>query len=180
MTDALSTLHFKEGNSDGGGFIKFKADEPVKLRIFTTNPTIHVNNYGKEQISFAVWNWNEDKAMILSKGPSIARQISQIHVDDDFGADITKVDIKITPTGEGMDREYSVNVLPKPQDLTKDQEAALEELDKKLGTIFKGSVRAEEYNNGVKPVGMPAEDEGDIVHEEDTDDKPIKMSEIPF
>lgn len=168
--DALSNLQFKEGNGEGGSeFIKFKAGESVKVRVFTTNPTIHINNYGKEQISFAVWNWDEDKAMILSKGPSIARQISHLHQDDDFGADITLVDIKILATGEGMDREYSINVLPKAQDISDAQIEALKELDAKLSTIFKGSVRAEEYNNGIKPRAFGSEE---------LDEKTI--SEIPF
>ena len=161
-SDPLAGLEFKEGNSESN-FIKFKAGEAVKLRVFTTNPTIHVNNYGKEQISFAVWNWTEDKPMILSKGPSIARQVSNIHRDEDFGSDITKVDIKITPTGEGMDREYSVNVLPKSTDINDEQEKSLVELDGKLDAIFKGSVRAEAYNNGVKPRNMNAEVEGEEV-----------------
>lgn len=169
--DPLSTLQFKDGGGDGD-FIKFVTDKPVKLRVFTTNPTIHINNYGKEQISFAVWNWDEDKAMILSKGPSIARAISNIHRDDDFGADITSTDIKILPTGDGMDREYSVNPLPKPRDITDQQIKQLEELDAKLSTIFKGSVRAEEYNNGLKP-SQPALDNAEVLDAK-------SLSEIPF
>lgn len=162
-SDPLSKLQFNEGGGASSEFIKFKSGSSYKLRIFTTNPTIHVNNFGKEQISFAVWNWEEDKAMILSKGPSIARQISQLHQDEDFGADITKVDIKISATGDGMDREYTLNVLPKSIDMTEAQEEALTELDKSLSKIFKGSVRAEEYNNGVKPqVFADAEEVTDI------------------
>ena len=172
-TDALSNLQFKDNKGDGGGnFIKFAAGQSVKLRVFTTNPTIHINNYGKEQISFAVWNWDEDKAMILSKGPSIARQISALHQDDDFGADITKVDIKILATGESMDREYAINVLPKAADISDAQLEALKELDAKLGTIFKGSVRAEEYNNGIKPQVFG--EGGEVI------DDPIQLNEMPF
>lgn len=170
--DPLSNLQFKEGGESSSEFIKFKAGEAVKLRVFTTNPTIHVNRFGKEQISFAVWNWDEDKAMILSKGPSIARQISQIHIDEDFGADITKLDIKILPTGEDMNREYSINVLPKAVDISGAQLEALEELDKNLSKIFKGSVRAEEYNNGIKPASFHPE-EGQILDEE-------TVKNIPF
>ena len=152
MSDPLSKLQFSEGKGENGNnFIKFTAGQSIKVRVYTINPTIHINAYGKEQISFAVWSYDEDKAMILSKGPSIARQISQLHQDEDFGADITKTDIKISATGEGMDREYSVNALPKSMDITANQLEALEELDKNLSKIFKGSVRAEEYNNGIKP-----------------------------
>jgi len=170
--DPLSNLQFKEGNSENN-FIKFVDGKAIKVRVFTTNPTIHVNNFGKEQISFAVWNWDEDKAMILSKGPSIARSISAIHQDDDFGADITKVDIKITPTGEEMNRKYGINVLPKAADISDAQLEALKELDGKLSSIFKGSVRAEEYNNGIKPqVFHP--DDGAPVNDS------IDLADLPF
>lgn len=169
QSDPLANLAFKE--SDGGGdFIKFNADQPVKVRVLTINPTIHVNNYGKEQISFAVWSFDESKPMILSKGPSIARQISNIHRDDDLGADITQIDIKITPHGEGMNREYSIIALPKATKLTEAQVEQVMELDKKLSTIFKGSVRADEYNNGIKPTTF-------------TDGEPLtenNLSDIPF
>lgn len=170
-SDPLSKLQFKEGNSENN-FVKFVADKPIKIRVFTTNPTIHINNFGKEQISFAVWNWDEDKAMILSKGSSIARAISTIHQDEDFGSDITKVDIKITPTGEGMNREYGIMPLSKAADISDAQIEALEELDKKLSTIFKGSVRAEEYNNGVRPqVFHP--DDGEPLND-------LQLTDVPF
>lgn len=177
MSDALSNLSFHTDNGEkSDNFIKLKAGKSIKLRVFTTNPTIHVNKYGKEQISFAVWNWDEDKAMILSKGPSIARQISTLHQDDDFGADITKVDIKVTSTSTGpeiTDVEHTINALPKAADISDEQIEALQELDKKLSTIFKGSVRAEEYNNGIKP---------QVFHPDDGEpiDEPIELSKIPF
>lgn len=161
MTDALSNLQFKE-NGEGNSFIKFVSDVPVKARIVTTNPTIHINNYGKEQISFAVWSFNEEKAMILSKGSSIARQISNLHRDEDLGSDVTKLDLKITPSGDGMNREYAIIVLPKTAVLTDQQLESVVELDGKLSTIFKGSVRAEEYNNGVKPTNPVIENGEDL------------------
>lgn len=173
MSDALRNLQFKDGGSSSeNGFIKFKADVPVKLRVFTTNPTIHLNQWGKEQISFAVWNYDENKAMILSKGASIARQISSIHKDEDFGADITQLDIKITPTGEDLNREYSINVLPKAQKLTDEQLEELADLDKNLDKILKSSIRADAYNAGERPKNV----------EEDLKDMsdPINLDEIPF
>jgi hypothetical protein len=175
-TDPLSALEFQtKGEGDKKEFIKLVKGGSIKMRVFTTNPTIHVNNFGKEQISFAVWNWDEDRAMILSKGPSIARQISTLHQDDDFGADITKIDIKITSTSTGSeitDVEHSINALPKAADISDLQLEALEELDKKLDTIFKGSVRAEAYNNGIKP---------QIFHPDDGEPlTDIDISNIPF
>ncbi len=175
QSDPLSNLQFQSrGENEGSEFIKLKKGNSIKLRVFTTNPTIHINVYGKEQISFAVWNWDEDKAMILSKGPSIARQISQLHQDEDFGADITAIDIKVTSTSTGpepTDVEHSINALPKAADITDSQLEALAELDKNLSKIFKGSVRAEEYNNGIKPQVFSG---SEIV----TDD--IKLDELPF
>jgi hypothetical protein len=178
MSDPLSNIKFKESGGGGADFIKFKANEPVKLRVFTTNPTIHLNNYGKEQFSFAVWNYDEEKAMILSKGISIAKALSTLHRDEDFGADITALDIKIVPTGEGMDREYSINPLPKAQKLSDEQLTQLEELDGKLDTIFKTSVRAEQYNEGEKPQAPEKLD--DVEPMPSDDDAPIDLGNIPF
>lgn len=150
--DALRDLQFKEGVSGQENFIKFKTGEAVKLRVFTTDPTIHVNKFGKEQFTFVAWNYTEGRPMLLSKGASIARQIAAYHNDEDFGADITQVDLKILPVGDGMNREYQISVLPKAEKLTDEQLQALTDLDAKLDTIIKSGIRANSYNKGERPV----------------------------
>lgn len=156
MGDPLAGMQFEDKTSD---FIKFKADEPVKLRVLSTNPLIHDNTFtdkktGEISVStkyaFAVHNYNEDRAMILDASPSIARTIHKLHTDEDWGADVTKVDIKVEPTGEMLERRYAISGVPKAQTLTEEQEKAVFELDEKLESIIKNGVRAEDYNNGVR------------------------------
>jgi hypothetical protein len=180
MSDGLKSLQFKEQNSD---FIKFKDGETIKVRIFSTNPVISENTFtndktGETTIStkygFAVWNYNEDRAMILNATPSIAQTIHKLHTDEDYGEDITKLDIKIDPTGEMLERRYAVNVLPKAQELIPAQVNAMKELDEKLDTIIKNGIRADEFNDG-KRLKKP-----DPVIEDINEEEPITLDEIPF
>ena len=147
--DGLRGLQFKE-NKGGDTFIKFQAGNPLKLRVFTTNPVISKDTYGNTRYSFAVWNYEEERPMVLSKGTSIARPLSQLHNDEDYGADITKQDVKITPTGEELERRYTINVLPKPQDLPEDAVQALWDLDANLDKIIKNGIRADQFNEGTE------------------------------
>lgn len=183
MSNPLANLKF-ESTSD---FIKFKADVPVKARVLSVNPLIHDNtftdkNTGEVSVStkyaFAVWNYNEDRAMILDASPSIAQGIHQKHTDEDYGEDITKVDLKITPTGEMLERRYTLDVLPKAQEISADQEKAVKELDAKLDTIIKGGIRAEDYNNGTR-ANKPDEKKLDTVHQPPEGEE-IDLDTIPF
>lgn len=169
MKDGLSNLDFKGGSSD---FIKFVADKPIKLRVLTLNPLVSNNSYTNEKTGevtvstkygFAVWNYTEDRAMILNATPSIAQTIHRLHTDEDYGEDVTKLDIKIEPTGEMLERRYTINVLPKSQKLTDEQETAVLELDGKLDSIIKNGIRADEYNEGKRnkaPEDEIIEDDG--------------------
>lgn len=157
MTDALSALRFPE-KSGGDTFIKFEKDKAIKLRVYTTNPLISLDNYGNTKYSFAVWSYDDGKAKILSKGTSIAQGIAGLHNDPDYGEDITKLDIKIVPTGDGMERRYTINVLPKAQNLTTEAMTEVKELDENMDKIIKNGVRAEDYNNGKQPVAVTKED----------------------
>lgn len=147
MADALRGLTFPE-KEGGSTFIKFKADVAQKLRVYTTDPLISIDQYGNTRYSFAVWNYEEGKAMLLSKGKTIAEPIVRLHNDPDYGEDITQVDIKILPTGEELERKYQVNVLPKAQTLTPEQEAEVTKLDGKMEEIIPNGIRASAYNKG--------------------------------
>lgn len=157
MVDALKGIRLKDGNSEGGLFIKFKADEPIKLRVFSTNPVVANDPFGNTRYNFAVWNFSEAKPMILSAGAIITRAISELHGDEDYGADVTAIDIKISPTGEKMERRYSVQVLPKPAHLDPKDAESVETLDKDLEKFVKNGIRAEEYNNGGELPDIAAE-----------------------
>ena len=166
--DGLSGLAFKEGESD---FIKFEGGKSYKVRVLSTDPVITEKEFvnGEEvnistKYGFAVWSLDEDRPMILNATPSVAKQIHNLHVDPDYGEDISILDIKIVVTGELLERRYTVQVLPKAIDLTGKQVDAVAELDKKLDTILKG-IRASEFNTGAKP---PKQDEV-IEVDDDTD-----------
>lgn len=141
----LQGLKFSEGSSD---FIK---QFPVKIRILSTDPLVNLDKYGGTKFAFAVWSYDEKKAMILNKGASIVKGIQQIDADEDYGSDVTAVGIKILSSGEGKETRYSVNVLPKAGELTAEQIEQVKKLDSNLTKIIKNGVRASEYNTGKKP-----------------------------
>ena len=149
MADGLRNLQFRE-NSSNNSFIKFQAEKPLKLRVYTTNPLISKDKYGNTKYSFSVWNYEEGRAMVLSKGTSIAKPLAQLHKDEDYGADITKQDIKITPTGEELERRYTINVLPKAQQLDEKAIQDLASLDGNLEKIIENGIRADQFNEGAE------------------------------
>lgn len=160
MSDPLSNLQFKEDST--GIWLKFKADTPVKIRVWSVNPVVHDTTYtdpqtGEVSVStkyaFAIWNFTEKREQVLDAGVTITRAINKLHNDEDYGSDITKVDVKISPTGEKLERRYDINVLPKPTALSGEQETRLQELDARLDEIVKNGIRAEAYNNGMVPRG---------------------------
>lgn len=148
--DGLRSIRLKDNNSEGGLFIRFVADQPVKLRVFSTNPIVANDPFGNTRYNFAVWNFTEAKPMILSAGALITRAISELHNDEDYGADVTKVDIKISPTGEKMERRYSVQALPKASHIDPKDEQLVHDLDRDLEKFVKNGVRAQEYNEGAE------------------------------
>lgn len=182
--DGLRGLEFKEGGSKD--FIKFKGGEDVKLRVFSSNPVVHDNVYedkntGEKTVStkyaFAVWNYDEKRAMILDATASITKNISHLHNDEDYGQDVTLLDLKIVVTGDMLERRYTINVLPAGKiKVSADEWATVEELDGKLDVIIKNGIRADKFNEGERPkqafVDEPAP--------EDIDEEPIKLSDIPF
>lgn len=145
MKSPLKELRFNEG---GGKdlWVKFEADKPVKVRVVTTDPYINKDKFGNTKFSFVVWNWTADKPQIISKGWGLAKSFQELDSDEDYGADITKLDIKITPTGEGLERRYSVIPLPKAGTLTDEQWEALHAID--LEKIIGDGLYASQYNQG--------------------------------
>src|SRR4051812_41859128 len=110
--DALSSFDFDKV-SKAGLFIKFQAGKALTLRVLTTDPMISESTFEDKQtgevsintrVAFVVYNFTEDRAQILQASPAMARKIGDLHRDQDFGADIRKLDIKITPTGERLER----------------------------------------------------------------------------
>lgn len=173
--DALKEAKFGDGGSDL--FVTIKDGSPQKLRVLTLDPVVHVDKFANTRYAFVVYNYTEGKAQILDKGASIAKQLAALHNDEDYG-DLNKVDIKITATGEGMETRYSVNVLPKTEELTVAQ--IKEAANLKLDDIIKNGVRMSKVNEGEE---VPSPDdrqiEEDEVHEVN-ENEPVNLDDIPF
>lgn len=117
--DVLGSFDYDQFGG-AGLFLKFKADKPVTVRILTTDPVISQTEFTDKKtgeinlntrFSYIVYNLTDNKAQILGASPAMSRKFSELHMDSDFGANIRKMDIKIIPTGEGLERRYDVQVL---------------------------------------------------------------------
>jgi len=182
MTDALSKFDFSKVTG-GGLFVKFVADRSITIRVLTVDPVVVNEQYEDKEtgdislttkFAFIIYNFTDDKAQILKASPNMASNISKLHTDEDFGADIRKLDIKITPTGEKLQRRYDIQVLPKANTLTNEQIKECKAID--LDAKVENGQRMSFY----KPIEEKViEDEGevDVDLEEET---PIDLNDIPF
>lgn len=187
-TDALSSFDFSKVIK-GGLFLKFIADKPVVIRVLTTDPVVSNQEYqgsdGEVTLStkfnFIVYNFTDDKAQILSASPSIAQKIGALHTDEDFGANIRKIDIKITPTGEKIKRRYDIQVLPKTNDLTDEQvkECRAINLDEKIENGQRMSFYKPEEKNGYDQA-KEVRDALGVTEEDVNNEEPINLDDIPF
>lgn len=182
-----------------GPFVKFRDGVPLTLRILTTDPVISETEFTDRKtgeitlstrFAFVVYNFTEEKAQILQVSPVMARKFGDYHNDPDFGANIRKVDIKITPTGEGLERRYDIQVLPTAKDLTNTmiKEAQAIDLD---GTVKNSRGRMSEYNKEETAKKDPtaaeqeradksAADKPDPIIEDVDGEEPINLDDIPF
>lgn len=129
QADALSKFDFSKVTG-GGLFVKFTPGESLTLRILTVDPIVTDESYEDKRtgetvvgtkFSFVVYNWTEAKAQILKATPNTAKRIGELHTDEDFGADIRQVDLKITAPNKGEIKAYEIQVLPNAKDLTQAQ-----------------------------------------------------------
>lgn len=127
--DALGSFDFSKVTG-GGLFLKWEAGKPITMRVLTTNPVVSSETFEDKatgevnittKFNFVIYNWTDSKAQILSATPAMAKKITELHLDTELtGGDIKTVDIRISPTGEKLNRRYDVQVLPKAKDLTND------------------------------------------------------------
>ena len=115
MTDALKDYQPKENSL----WLKVNSGEPVTMRVLTLDPLVSVDNYGNTRYSFVVWNWNLGLAQIWSTTPGNLKKLTAIHRDEDLEP-LNKMDIKVTATGEMLEKRYEVMPLPKSRELTRD------------------------------------------------------------
>lgn len=114
--------------SGGDLYLKLKDGESVKLRI-ASEPVIFTNEFdGKisERFAWVVFNRNENKAQVYAAGKSVYGQIADLV--DEWG-EPTTFDVTIKRTGEGLDTRYGVVPSPKSEDLTKEEQEQVANVD---------------------------------------------------
>lgn len=198
--DSLSGFDFNKV-SKPGKFLKWEAGKPVTVRILTKDPVVQERVFEGDdetridtKFCFIVWNFTDERAQILSAGPKMARTFQSIGTDEDFGANLQKCDIKISPEGEKLKRTYDINVLrhsgnEKPLTAAMVEEAKAINLDEDISEGNKG--RLSQYEpTGVKPGAKntkpaddvdqtpPPEELDEVI--EDIGDEPINLDDIPF
>ena len=191
--DALSTFDFSKVTG-GGLYLKFEAGKALTLRVLTVDPVVYNDEFEDKEtgeislntrFAFIVYNFTDKKAQILQTTPNMAKKIGDLHKDPDFGSDIRKIDIKITPTGEKLQRRYDIQVLPNAQTLTKDmvEEAKAIDLDDQLKE--KNGQRMSFFDPDKSTT--PGHDKAAAIAEEIKnrnesfdEDEPINLDDIPF
>lgn len=183
-TDALSAAKI------GGGGL-FVSDFPAKLRILTLDPMVYNSSYQgtvSTKYAFIVYNLDTDQVQILNKGPSFAKRFQEIHGDQDFGANLREIDLKVTTNGKEGTKEvrYTVTPIGSPKKLTQEQLKVVKEANVDLEAIIKknnpGAIRLSEANAGTE-IPDSEETSSSTADEEVTIEdlgETINLDDIPF
>lgn len=181
--DALRNNKIESGS--GGLFFKVSPGDSAKIRVLTTDPYVTKDKWGNTRFGFVIYNFTEGKAQILSKGPGFASKIQALHNDEDWNADIQKIDLKVSCESTGpdiKDIKYDINPLPKTETLTKDQIAEaqkinLEEVIKDMGARLSTLQSPDDLPENKEVLSDTNED---VVVEDMDEDEPVDLSDIPF
>lgn len=165
----------RDAKPAGGGL--FLSEFPAKIRVLTLDPRLSRDNYGNTRYAFVVWCYDDNKPHILNKGPSFYNRFIEIHNDDDFGANLRRIDVKITVSGKGKETRYTITPVGQPGDLS--NELIKEAAEINLDAVIKNGVRLSEVNNGKK---VPSSDIEPGQSDEDypESDEPTNPEDIPF
>lgn len=176
-----------------GKFLKFKDGDTKTLRVLTKDPLISEKDFGtgpSARLNFIVWNFTDERAQIFSASFGVGETLQKIGIDDDYGHDLQKVDVKISADGEQLQRVYTVNVLRhsgNEKDLTKEQikecaalnlEEGVQDNKGRLSEWQPPEKKASGYDTA-KKARDDLNQEDDVVIE-DIGDEPINLDEIPF
>lgn len=141
----MDSLSQYEPKNSGGLFMRVNSGEPVTLRVLTLDPLVSVDKWGGTKYAFVVWNWNENKAQIWSTTPGNLKKLVAIHRDEDFDP-LNKLDVKVSATGEMLEKRYEIVPLPKVKEMTREmvEEAQAIKLEDKI----ENGVRLSAYSEG--------------------------------
>lgn len=179
--DALSAAKF------GGG--QYLTDFPCKIRVLTRDPMVYVDKFANTRYAFAVYDIENEKVLILNKGAGFAKRFAEINADADFGADVRRVDLKITTNGKpGIEVRYSITPVGSPSDLpaniVKDIMAQGFDLAEVIKKNNPNALRLSAINNGAKvkePDLEPSLEPSDTLDVGTGDpEEEIDLSSIPF
>lgn len=181
-TDALKDFEFPKQK---GLFTTFEDGDVFKVRVLTTDPVVTQKEFegadGEINLStrfaFIIYNFTLEKAQILNAPPTITREIQKLHQDEEWGANIKNMDIKIGATGAKLTRKYTVTPMPKATALTNEQIKECQAID--LDAKVEGGQRMSFYKPEEAKKPAPKAKEEDTVIE-DIPDEPINLDEIPF
>lgn len=164
---------------------------PARIRILEVDPLVYTDEkFANTHFVFRVYNYDEKKVQILDKTPAVMNRIVHLHKDKDYGADIIKLDIKISSTGSGKETRYTLDVLPNPTPLTGEQmRKMVASID--LETIYaernarRLSELQEDQNKSSNQGNIPGAKSGDIsptgdIVLDDVQDEPIDLIDCPF
>jgi hypothetical protein len=123
-------FNFKEGET------KLRVmTQPIGVRQYFKDgkfETVDEKYTGPEKVSTKGWAWcsiRPDNELKIVKFPySVIKQVQAFMVDEEYSFDGFPMpyDLKITATGEGMERRYSVLASPKLTPVTAEEKAELE------------------------------------------------------
>lgn len=210
--DPLSTFDFDQVTT-AGLYLKFSPGDSVIVRILTTDPVISESEFTDKttgevrlntRFAFIVYNFTDKRAQIMQATANTAKEIGKLHNDPDFGANIQKVDLKITPPNKNEIKAYDIQVLPSARPLSQAMidEAKAIDLDNNVkDSRGRMSVWVKKPANEPEVGSSGSDDEGpgkaaaretaeklkaskepvpeDIVIE-DIGDEPINLDDIPF
>jgi len=121
----------------GGGeglFLDLRDGDKVKVRI-ASDPAISSNEFKDQdtgevtlstKYSWVVWNRDDKKAQIFSRGASIFRQLAAL--EDDWGTP-DNYDCTIKRTGSMLATRWTITPTPKSDPLTKEEQAECDKID---------------------------------------------------
>lgn len=179
--DALSGAKFNSG--------LFLSDFPVKIRVLTLDPLVHLDDYGNTRYAFVVFNLDQNKVQVLDKGPGFAQAFQEKHLDEDLGGDIRNITIKIKTNGEsGKKTRYTFDAIGEPSPLTPEQTKLIKDARVDLDAIIKknspNALRLSEINNGAQLSAdldtNRQDDTRTVADPVEGEDEPINVDDIPF
>lgn len=193
MSNPYGDYEKKYGKPEGGGESQFlKTEDGNTYRLIILSDALHYlsewEGNWNDRYAWIVFNTEEKKVQILSKGISVFKQVFELAIDEDWGYPQYNYDIKLKHKGTGKSTEYTVTPGKKLED-NDSMKILLAEAEKiDLKNILKGGIWITEENLGEKPKKIKKTDDGTAEEVEDSgetviediDEEPVDLSDIPF